>query len=415
MAKPSVVFYNRTYPPARGATGRVLRDLARAFVRDGWNVTVVTAGPKAGKDRDGAIRVIRVKAGKGKSLFSYGMVWLKMLLTGLALPRPAMVVTMTDPPLLVVAGRIIASWKKCRHMHWCQDLYPDLLPALGVRLPNRLMKSFTVMSRRAMKRCDKVVVIGRCMAKYLTHSGVDPRRITVIPNWPDQELTVKGESLPGTQSKAMIPKAEGARSYKDLFKDQTPKFRVLYSGNLGRAHPVQTILEAASILNKICPDVEFVFVGDGPQYSRLAQERARRGLDNIRFLPWQPANRLKELMESGDLHLITMTEHAAGLLVPSKLYSALAVGRPCVLIGPEGTEASKVLSDFKAGIVVPQGQPRQLAQAIRTFRLNSDAWFSAHEGAQKAGRIFVPDEAINAWVERARNIAMLPPHLRKQA
>lgn len=408
MRKPSVVFFNRVYPPARGATGRILRDLARAFARDGWDVTVITTGPRSRTERDGAVRVIRLKAtGQGKSLFFYGRVWLKMLLAGLSLPRRDLIVTMTDPPLFVVAGRLVAKAKKSAHINWCQDLYPDLLPAVGMRIPAPVMKFFKVSSRRAMKSCDKVVVVGRCMAKHLTHSGMDPRRVAVIPNWPDAELA-GGATRRRLLRTKLAEQVSGARPYEKLFRDAEPKFRVLYSGNLGRAHPVQSVLDAAHMLAGRHPEIEFIFVGDGPQYDRLAQERARRGLENIRFLPWQPAARLRELMESGDVHLITMKEDAAGLLVPSKLYSALAVGRPCIFVGPQTSEAARIITDFRAGSVVPQGQAQLLAKTILAYRMSGDAWFAAQTGATRAGQIFVPDESIRAWIDRARAVAKIP-------
>ena len=62
MRRPTILFMNRVYPPVRGATGRVLRDLAKSFAREGWHVTIITTGPKASKERDGGIRIIRVKA-----------------------------------------------------------------------------------------------------------------------------------------------------------------------------------------------------------------------------------------------------------------------------------------------------------------------------------------------------------------
>src|SRR5690606_32983651 len=133
---------------------------------------------------------------------------------------------------------------------------------------------------------------------------------------------------------------------------------------------------------------EFVFVGDGSRYDDLARERTRRGLDNIRLMPYQPPARLREIMESGDVHLVSVKEEAAGFLVPSKLYSALAVGRPCVFIGPAQSEAAKVISDFKAGIVLPQGDAQALAEAIKTLRMNGQAWFEAQAGAASAGQIF---------------------------
>lgn len=409
MSRPSVIFFNRVYPSDRGATGRVLRDLARAMARDGWAVTVVTTASVAREDRDGDVRVIRLKSNtKSRNLFTYGAAWVRMMIAGLKLPRPDLIVTMTDPPMMVVAGGIMARVRKTKHIHWCQDLYPDLLPSIGIRLPDFMMSGLSALSFNAMRRCEKIVVIGRCMARQLTKTGLDPKRIAVIPNWPDHELTrtmTERMNDAAVEADASIP----ARPFEELFRDDgAPKFRVLYAGTIGRAHPIHTIVDAATILQHQCPDIEFVFVGDGPGLDRLAHERARRGLENIRLLPRQPNRRLRPLMESGDVHIISMKHDAAGLLVPSKLYSALAVGRPCVFVGPMNSEVAKVISDFHAGAVVAQGEPETLAQTILTLRMDGNAWHNAHDGSAQAGRIFVPSESINAWIKRARDVVGRP-------
>lgn len=388
----------------------MLRDLARAMARHGWDVTVVTTGPQAARQRDGSVRIIRLKADPDrKGLLAYLLVWIRMLWTGFRLGRSDLIVTMTDPPMLIVAGRILATIRRTHHIHWCHDLYPDLLPALGVRLPGPVMKFFKTMTRKSMRSCSRIIVIGRCMAKALTYTGVDPRKIAVIPNWTDAEVAGRApKSSPGGRKYRPIT---GAKPWSDLFKDTDPKFRVLYAGTLGKAHPVGTILDAAEILAHAHPEIEFTFVGDGPGQERLAQERARRGLDNIRLLPYQPVSKLRELMESGDLHLISMAEAAAGLLVPCKLYSALAAGRPCLLVGPAQCETAKVINDFHAGAVVPQGQGALLADTIRRFRLEGDMWFQAQQGAEEAGRIFLPEESIRAWIERAVSVVNGGPPL----
>jgi glycosyltransferase involved in cell wall biosynthesis len=396
---------NRVYPPGRGATGRVLCDLARSFAREGWHVTVITTGPAPLKERDGTIRIIRVKGpAKPSGVFTYGWLWLKMIATALRQPASHLLVTMTDPPLLVIAGQIIKRFKKCRHIHWCHDLYPELLPAIGVKVPGPVMGVFKRIAHRAMKRADKTIVIGRCMARQLTFSGMDPKNITVIPNWPDAELVVPQGTNGFNGASHEINGVNGHHRNGRAYEEQLNgghKFRVLYAGTIGQAHPIKTILEAAEILNVEQPDVEFLFVGDGARYDMLAKERSKRHLDNIRLLPFQPRARLKELMESGDVHLISMTEDAAGLLVPSKLYSALAANRPCIFVGPPHSEAAKVITDFKAGVIVGQGQAEELVRWVKHYRSNSEAWFEAQKGAVSASEIFLPNESINAWIERA--------------
>lgn len=406
MKKPSVLFINRVYPPLRGATGRVLRDLARGFAKAGWDVTIITTGHKAGESYDGKVRVIRVKAPMAKkTVTAYAIVWFKLLLRAMRHERTDLIVTMTDPPLIVIAGQMLRRMKKARHIHWCQDMFPDLFPALGVKFSRPVMNFFRKSSRRAMKKCDKVVTVGRCMGKRLKESGLVAGKIAIIPNWPDYEL-LNGDGKKKPVRKRRYRKGgKNIRPFDQQLRDgHEQKFRVLYSGNLGLAHPVDTIIGAAAILADTHPDIEFVFVGHGANVDKLAAERARRRLENIRFLPFQPASKLKELMESGDIHLISMSHEAAGMLVPCKLYSALAVERPCVLIGPEDCETAQVLTDFHAGTVVPQGQAAQLADIIKKYRMDSDEWFKAYEGAGKAGRLFVPEESISAWVERAQSV-----------
>lgn len=402
MSRPTIVFVNRVYPPVRGATGRLLRDLARSFAREGWNVSVITTGPKSEKKgRDGPIQVIRVKGPeKPASIFGYMWVWLKMFMALLRLPPQHLIVTMTDPPMLVVAGSAIARIKKSRHIHWCQDLYPDVLPALGRHVPRFLLAPFTWLGRFAMKRCDKSIVIGRCMAQRLSNDGLDPQKITVIPNWPDFELM---RPVPNTLSLKPVP-PEGAKPYESLLKNDSPKFRILYAGNIGHAHPLNTIIDAADLLHVSNPEIEFVFVGDGVRFDEVAHERSRRGLDNIRLLPYQPANKLKELMESGDVHLISMKNEALGCIVPSKLYAALAAQRPIILLGPREAETAKVIEDFHAGDVLPQGDAQALADTVLAYRYDSTKWFNAQQGAIEASKIFVPRESIEAWMERARGV-----------
>jgi colanic acid biosynthesis glycosyl transferase WcaI len=282
------------------------------------------------------------------------------------------------------------------------------------------MTSMKKLSRRSMRECDKTIVIGRCMAKHLTYGGVDPRHITVIPNWPDYELIkpAGANGFNGASSATQIPanlnvNVNGAKASHEQLKNVDPKFRVLYAGNIGRAHPLNTILEAAQILDKSNPEIEFAFVGEGPRFDELARERAKRGLHNIRLLPFQPQSRIKQVMESGDVHLISMREDAAGMLVPSKLYAALAVARPCIFLGPAQSETAKVITDFHAGAVLAQGDPQALADKILHYRNNGEDWFAAHSGALAAGKIFVPKEAINAWIERAWSV--VEPDLRGRA
>ncbi len=385
---------NRVYPPVRGATGRLLQDVAKAFVREGWHVTILSSGPVAGETREVGIRIIRVKgAEKPASGLGYVWVWIKMYFVALFSERRHVLLTMSDPPLLVYLGSLVAKFKKCRHVNWCHDIYPEVMPALGMKPPRLVMNFLMHLRRGAMKACDHVIVCGRCMKAYLVQDGLDAKKVSVVANWPEKELVQLDDA-------SMVSDKPAISNVKPFAKQKKLKqrFRVLYAGNIGLVHPTGVILNAAERLQNDNHDIEFVFVGDGPRFDEIAQERSRRGLDNIRFLPYQPAARLWEVLEGGDMHLITMKGEAAGFVVPSKLYAALAVGRPCIFIGPQECEAARVISEFKAGVVIPQGDVEHLIASIILFRKNGDAWFEAHKGAIRAREVFTPEGSLDKLV-----------------
>jgi glycosyltransferase involved in cell wall biosynthesis len=415
MKKPTVLFVNRVYPPSRGATGRILRDLARAMAKEGWDVTVVSTGNQEETVRDLQVRIIRIKAPqKPFRNIVYLWIWIKLLAGIMRAPKADLIVTMTDPPFLGVAGGIFARIKGAKHIHWCQDLYPDVLPAMGIKMPSLVMKFLRTINLGMMSKAHKTIVIGRCMAQHLIQSGLDSKKISVIPNWPDPELSrSKFQKQDVMDVMAVGNSIKGFRDHDNQLKDG-PKFRLLYAGTIGRVHPIETILNAAEILNVSNPEIEFVIVGDGKRFDEMSQERSRRNLSNIRFLPFQANSRLKEVMESGDVHLISLDERAKGCVVPSKLYAALAVARPSIYIGPENTETAKVILDYKAGIVLPQGNTEKLVQAILYYRLDGQAWFAAHEGAHQAGRIFKPKDSLDAWIKRAALVLQGADHQKEK-
>lgn len=399
--KPSVLFINRVYPPQKGATGRLLRDLALGFADDGWDVTVLASAREPRDRTDGPVKIQQVATSGDKTIFQYALVGMRLLKAARKMPRHDLIVTLSDPPMLVTLGASVARKSKAKHIHWCHDLYPDLLPVLGVHLPRSLQNYMHNNSRRAMKSCDRVIAIGRCMAKYLARTGVDHTKISVIPNWPDRELTQSERVSPA-------PVKEGAFNIapagKALLIDSNPKFRVLYAGTLGRAHPTATILAAAEILQKEHPEIEFVFVGEGEGHEDLATERTRLGLENMRFLPPQPLSNLKDLMESGDVHLVSMAHEALGMIVPCKVYSAIAARRPCIFLGPDKCETARLIQDHGAGMVIAQGEGPALAEAIKSYRLNGDQWFAAHQGAGRAATDCEAGTALKTWIKRARDI-----------
>ncbi|HYH39224.1 MAG TPA: glycosyltransferase family 4 protein [Azospirillum sp.] len=353
---PSILFINRVFPPDRGASGRCLADLAERAARAGWRVTVLADGSGPVEASRGVAVVRAGGRGEGRpGVRGYLAALARLAMRGLALPRHDVVVTMTDPPLLALAGPLLGM----RHgaaVHWCHDLFPALLPVLGVRLPRAMRWMLEGATAAALRRHARVIAIGRCMAGRLRALGVrDP---AVLPNWGDPAI----RPLPRVASAVRTELGLGER------------FTVAYAGNFGLAHPLGVLLAAAADL----PEVAFLLVGDGRGHAAVAEAAGRLG--NVHVLPFQPAGRLSDTLAAADLHVAAMDPRAEGLLVPCKVYGALAAGRPCLFLGPAEGEAARMLAEQGCGVVLHPGDATGFAAAVRAYA--ADPARCAAEGAR---------------------------------
>lgn len=379
MDRRHVCFVNRVYPPASGATGALLAELAPALVDRGWRVTVLT-GPAedapASEVTAAGVHVERVSAlsftreHTARRALAYVSLFPAFLARALQVSTPDVVVTKTDPPMLKVLGPLLARLTGARAVHWAQDLYPEVAEGVGVIAENGLLaRALRRLSSWALRGHDHVVTVGRCMRERLTRDrGLAPDRVSVVPNWPPAAVRP-------------VPRDENPfRATHDL----TDRFVVMYSGNMGLAHPFDAVLDAADRLESERPEVLFLLVGEGPRKEELQAQVARRGLSTVRFLPFQPRERLAESLSAADLHLVTMRPELEGLVVPSKLYGALGAGRPALFLGPPGSEAARVVAEHDCGAVLPEPSGAALAEAIRAWHDDPDRWAGAAERARAA-------------------------------
>lgn len=373
-AKPSVLFLNRVYPPAEGATGQLLADLASGLVGLGWRVTVLcwrsSSGLAAEECVDG-VQVHRVRglpfsrARSWKRALSYLSLYPALLARAWRLPRHDLVVTMTDPPLLLTLGPMLKKRKCNRVVHWAQDLYPEVAEAAGLISSQGLAAAWLRrLSTRALLNADRVVPVGRCMQSRLAQRGVPETSMELIPNWAPKGLETSTGSSPS--------------AFRAQHKLED-RFVIMYSGNLGLAHRFEAILDAADILQERLPKALFLFVGDGPKLGWVRNEVARRRLSNVWFLPAQPRDNLAQTLAAAELHLASMRDDLLGLVVPSKVYGILAVGRPCVFVGPKECEVARVIEEHQCGSICPADAGSILAEDLLQ-------WFFDLNRHQEAGR-----------------------------
>lgn len=390
--KLSILILNRVFPPHFGATGRIACDLALYLRRKGHAVTIVTTAEQPAVDTARNLKVVRVRGEREpEGGWAYYRILKRMKKAAMKQPRHNIVISMTDPPLLADIGHKVARHMKARHIHWAQDIYPDLLPVLEVDYPNFIYKKMMNKMRRAVKSAAGVVVISKCMASYLAHHSIDRRRLHTIENWPETILLGEDE--------------EGAQAV-ELFQNGDEKFRILYAGTIGLAHDFDAVLKAAKYLQKSNPEIEFVFAGRGRGLDRLSRKKAQAGLDNIRFLPPQPAKNIRAMMAAGDIHLVTMKAGALGKLFPCKFYSACAAARPVIFVGPKDCDIHRKIKDSGCGASIRNEDAKGLVQAILAYRYDGNAWYKAGMAAQAmADEKGSVQNSLRAWEDLIASLA----------
>ena len=289
--------------------------------------------------------------GRGIDYFSfYVSAILAVLING---RRGHILVALTDPPMIGTVLHLFARMRGMRLVHWMQDMFPEvaqaLLPGAKRALVFRIAKS---LRNASLKRSDAVVVLGERMAERVAVQGAPLAIIHRISNWADEA--------------ALLPVAPEANPLRHAWALHG-KTVIGYSGNLGRAHEFETIVQAI-LQTRALVNLRFLFIGDGAQLAPLkARLLSLNLLDRVHFEGYQPRANLSASLSAADVHLVSLQPELEGLIVPSKLYGALAVGRPVIFIGDLDGEVARVLQRNQCGQSVAVGDSRSLAQSMQSY------------------------------------------------
>jgi glycosyltransferase involved in cell wall biosynthesis len=233
--------------------------------------------------------------------------------------------------VLGLLGSLIKMVTGARHFIWEMDVYPDIAVDLDVMNPRSwLTQAMGAAFDYSRRRADGVIALGECMRKRLIRRGIPGGRIHIAENWADGRQ-IHPASLPGTE-----------------------RLRILYSGNLGLAHDVETIRIA---IRHYGSDTRFhfAFAGAGPQRAALESFCREHQVANASFVGYRPYGDLAQGL--GDCHvgLVTQKPATLGSVVPSKTYGLMAAGRPILYIGPREATPALIIGRFRCGWQIDPG------------------------------------------------------------
>jgi len=249
------------------------------------------------------------------------------------LGRRSDVVLASNVPIVSLAMMWAWAWAtRTRRVLWLQDIQSGL--AGHVDLPKGfgwLARTIRLLERWLVRASSHVVAISPEFEHEVREMGQD--RVTLIRNWAPQLSAVATEDEPDFGREHALE----------------DKFVFLYTGTLGAKHRSHLIVQLAETL-RTSAGSRVVLVSEGAHAASVERTARERGLTNLIVTPFQPASRMREVIEGADVCVALLNQECGRYAVPSKVLSYMAVGRPVLAAVPSDNDLTTVLNESGAGI-----------------------------------------------------------------
>lgn len=363
-----ILIYSYNYHPEPIGIAPLMTELAEGLVNRGHQVRVITAMPNYperqiyddykgkwyctetinGVTIQRSIVWIRPKPNLLDRLLLDGTFVFNSLPQALSGWRPDVVLA-TVPPLPVCISVTILAWlRQTPVVLNIQDIQHEAAWEVGLLKNKLLFNAFAKLEKFACRQANKISVIADGFTENLVNKGVPLDKIALIPNWVNVNF--------------IRPMPKATNPFRDRHQLQG-KFVVLYSGNIALTQQLPTAIKAAANLRHI-PDIVFVIAGETKAISRVGEYCEMFSADNVKLLPFQPREKLPEMLAAADVGLVVQKRNAIGFNMPSKIPVLLASGCPIAASVPLTGTAAKAVQKSGGGVVIPPENEEALADAI---------------------------------------------------
>lgn len=364
--------FTQFFPPDYAPTGQLIDELTQHLSQQGIRINVFSGQPgyafrssQAAPLKELRNRVL-VKRSRTAQLWPQqirgkainGLLF--FVRAGLHLIRSSAkydaILLTTAPPFLPLLGYFASKILRKSYVCLIYDLYPDIAVELNVvKGTHYLARFWRFVNYHVWKEASAIIVLSSAMKQRVTQQCPETKeKITVIHSWADPEQIIP------------IPKSRNWFSWKYQLVDI---FTVIYSGNMGRCHDMDTLLKAMIQLRD--EPIRFVFIGGGAKRSEVMAKVKDFGLSNFLFLPYQDKEVLPYSLTAGNLSLVSISPGMQDLVAPSKVYSALSSGRPIAAICPKNSYLNDLIADANCGTTFENGDGKGLADFILYLKKDS--------------------------------------------
>jgi len=379
--KEVLLVTERFHPDTTSSTGQYMTDIAIGLQERGLNVTVVTRKIRGHSDDSTQQEIeeagVSVKRAPIPDLTERSLVfkflnWLTFL--AYAVPflllygdndRDCEVVFVTYPAVLPPI-----MWAVCRLRQWeytyiVYDYYPQAAIELGyISRTGFIHRIWTKVNQHLLLDATNIIALGPRMREEIITSleeqyrtEFDTEKIHIIHNWADDQF---------------ITPQYKEDNWFAVKHDTTGKFTLIYSGNIGEFHDLETIVEGMAEIEN--PDTKALIIGEGDNKKRIEELADKEGVLNetVELLPYQPWETVPDSLTAGDVSIVAVNPEFEGLCVSSKLYSAMATGQPVLVIAEETADESRIVEEANAGKQVSPGDLQGVVDAITHWKNNPE-------------------------------------------
>ena len=382
-----VLITTQVFPPEIHPSAVMVKELAEAMSGKGWDVTVAAGYPHHPQGRlypGYARRWVQVEQHDGFQVVrgwhlissSPALVPRAMVMASQCAAffqgawksrRPDVVVSYGPPLIGPLTAAVIARSFRTRLLTVIYDIYPDIAVEAGHLRNGALIRLAQKLEQNIYHSSDRIVVLSEGFRRTLVEEKeVEPDKVAVIPVWLDSQDIIPLEKDNPWRQEMNIP---------------TEKFVVLYAGTIGLISGAEVVLEAARLLEPY-RDILFLFVGEGQIKDRLEVEAQKMELPNVRFLPFQPRERLSEVQATAGVSLVTLAPGRGKTSVPSKVLGYMAAARPVIAAVDVDCDTADTVRKATCGLVAQPGNGQELAHAILSLYQNP----GQREACGQAGR-----------------------------
>jgi glycosyltransferase involved in cell wall biosynthesis len=400
-----ILLLTNYFPPEIGAAPHLFFDFGGYLVKKGYEVQVLTGLPSYNlreppkkykkkllmEEEMAGMKIIRIGgthlpfSRKIAILRGAEHFWLSfMFFLGAFFIKKSDLILFYSPPLtLGVTAWLLGKIKGVPFIINVQDLFPQNAIDLGILKNKVLINLFLKIEKFVYEKAAFITVHSPKNKEYIEKRGIKNEKIKVIPNWVDTEKITIGERINDFRKECKLGN----------------KFVVSFAGALGYSQDLDVVLETANLL-KENKNILFLIVGEGPEKKRLREKSKKMKLENVKFLPMQPREKYPSILHASDICLVTLRKEVKTPVVPSKILSIMAAGRPIIACLNLGGDAPKVINQARCGYVLPPGDFRGLSNAIsKLYRSLESRRELGYNGRRYCEENFSLDTCVKKYID----------------